>query len=652
MKTRIAALGLALWPSIASALVPEASANDTVDDARIELYVDSSVITGDTRSRCRIHLDVSQDSVGFSDNDHVYVWFYEDDLASDDLLWSTDFAVHPADLDGAGHLVRDFDCTSDFGTDGVGTLEVYASARVEKDNCGFACVYDRPSAGNINLGEVEDDGNEEDDASAQAHGLALGMNRDRIARDQDWQSVDLQSRSRLSIRALHHPEAGALDIALLNAAQQQIAQGVDDVGATVLTFEPAEAGTWYFRVSPRQGNDFNFYDLDFSVSTLAGDCAAGQMDTQACGNCGTHTRSCDANGNWLDFGACGGEGACAPASTRNSPCGQCGTTQDTCSDVCAWTAGACADEGPCQPGAEDEEACATGGTHVRTCGADCHWGDYGECGGAECQDGAQQACYTGPAPTRGVGACREGSQHCVSGRWGSCEGQTVPAIENCSDGLDNDCDGLEDDVDNNCDGQPQIGDSCTTDANCGINAVCLQPASNPQFPDGYCGVVPCQEDCGDSSACVSLYGRMYCLRACNADGDCRAGYRCLAVQAGAKVCAPPCEGDEDCTDVRSPVCDLASGLCKARGAATPDMGSSPPTQPPPGSVDAGVQTYVDSGAILPPGQILDGGTGGSGKPRSASAGCAMVAPGGCVGALVLVGLPVLGLVRRRRTTRR
>ncbi len=73
---------------------------------------------------------------------------------------------------------------------------------------------------------------------------------------------------------------------------------------------------------------------------------------------------------------------------------------------------------------------------------------------------------------------------------------------------------------------------------------------------------------------------------------------------------------------------------------------------PPGSVDAGVQTYVDSGAILPPGQILDGGTGGSGKPRSASAGCAMVAPGGGVGALVLVGLPVLGLVRRRRTTRR
>ncbi|WP_373047375.1 MopE-related protein [Vulgatibacter sp.] len=53
-----------------------------------------------------------------------------------------------------------------------------------------------------------------------------------------------------------------------------------------------------------------------------------------------------------------------------------------------------------------------------------------------------QPCYGGPIGTRGVGACSDGTQAGVDGRWGVCEGQVLPAPERCGDGIDSDCNGL------------------------------------------------------------------------------------------------------------------------------------------------------------------------------------------------------------------
>ena len=58
-----------------------------------------------------------------------------------------------------------------------------------------------------------------------------------------------------------------------------------------------------------------------------------------------------------------------------------------------------------------------------------------------------QSCYTGPASTRGIGVCRDGTQTCSSGTFGVCGGQVLPTAEVCGDGLDNDCNGV---VDNGC----------------------------------------------------------------------------------------------------------------------------------------------------------------------------------------------------------
>ena len=61
-----------------------------------------------------------------------------------------------------------------------------------------------------------------------------------------------------------------------------------------------------------------------------------------------------------------------------------------------------------------------------------------------------RACYDGPAGTRGVGICADGTQTCIAGAggvgsdWGACAGGRLPEAETCNE-LDDDCDGVVDD---------------------------------------------------------------------------------------------------------------------------------------------------------------------------------------------------------------
>jgi hypothetical protein len=55
-----------------------------------------------------------------------------------------------------------------------------------------------------------------------------------------------------------------------------------------------------------------------------------------------------------------------------------------------------------------------------------------------------QPCFTGSDPTkRNVGTCRDGVQFCVNGVLGPCSGEVLPAAESCNS-LDDDCDGTAD----------------------------------------------------------------------------------------------------------------------------------------------------------------------------------------------------------------
>ena len=79
-----------------------------------------------------------------------------------------------------------------------------------------------------------------------------------------------------------------------------------------------------------------------------------------------------------------------------------------------------------------------------------------------CVHGKCEACYTGvPATTKGVGPCKAGQRCCTKGTWGKCENEVLPETkENCTDSIDNDCNGT-------------VNDGCTctigTKAPCGTD---------------------------------------------------------------------------------------------------------------------------------------------------------------------------------------
>ena len=88
-------------------------------------------------------------------------------------------------------------------------------------------------------------------------------------------------------------------------------------------------------------------------------------------------------------------------------------------------------------GGSGGDATGAGGTGVGGVGA--------QGGGGPCSGGESQPCYGGDPATIGIGACVEGSQDCVNGSWGPCQGQITPSAESC-DGVDEDCNGEVDDL--------------------------------------------------------------------------------------------------------------------------------------------------------------------------------------------------------------
>lgn len=125
--------------------------------------------------------------------------------------------------------------------------------------------------------------------------------------------------------------------------------------------------------------------------------------------------------------------------------------------------------------------------------------------GCTCSDGDNQPCYGGLPEHAGVGVCAYGEQACSGdsefGSWGSCDGFGLPSVEDCDDGVDNDCNGLVDD----CDTQNPPSDPDDPDApvevplfligDC-VTAAC--PAAHP-YPVG-CNVLFSP---GDDRGCVA-----------------------------------------------------------------------------------------------------------------------------------------------------
>jgi len=181
----------------------------------------------------------------------------------------------------------------------------------------------------------------------------------------------------------------------------------------------------------------------------------------AAAGCATGTTSFDSDFGGSGAGAAngagpsGGSGASAGGSGPSG--GQGGSSCDpnnpgtvSCGlGICKVTVPSCDSHGepvPCVPGQPQPQELCNGPDD------DCD-GQTDE--GCSCNDGQQQACYSGPPATQGVGPCHGGSQTCTSGQWGACQGEVPPGIEIC-DNVDNNCNGQIDD------GNPGGGASCNT----------------------------------------------------------------------------------------------------------------------------------------------------------------------------------------------
>jgi hypothetical protein len=164
-----------------------------------------------------------------------------------------------------------------------------------------------------------------------------------------------------------------------------------------------------------------------------------------------------------------------PNGTRNV--GQCKDGIQTCNQMGNWSnclgevlpggeAGHCADgiDNDCN-GLTDcaDAACATDAA----------------CQTMACTPGTTRPCYDGPNGTENVGPCKGGVQSCdQQGQWNTtCLGEVVPSGEagHCTDGIDNDCNGLTDCQDS----------ACATDPAC-IPMVCTPGATQGCY-DGPAG---------------------------------------------------------------------------------------------------------------------------------------------------------------------
>jgi hypothetical protein len=145
-----------------------------------------------------------------------------------------------------------------------------------------------------------------------------------------------------------------------------------------------------------------------------------------------------------------------------------------------------------------------------------------------------------------------------------------------------------------------VGDGCATNQDCATAQFC-----DTSPPGGYCTVVGCRANsCPSEAWCATaLLGdhmQTYCLRKCEEDGNCRAGYVCrfdMATPGGVCFVAPV---------------PAADGGPSAADGGTADAGTPAADG---GTADAGTPA-ADGGTADAGAPAADGGTADAGAPAA------------------------------------
>ena len=147
-----------------------------------------------------------------------------------------------------------------------------------------------------------------------------------------------------------------------------------------------------------------------------------------------------------------------------------GTTHDATGpggDASFTDTGASADGAGFDVGDKDDSSSALDGAHDGG-GASCADGSL-DMKGCTCPTaGATRTCFSGDVSNHKIGACKDGTQTCVADgelkSWGPCTGDVLPQKENCTDGIDHDCNGLINCKDPTCATNPACKTGCTDGA--------------------------------------------------------------------------------------------------------------------------------------------------------------------------------------------
>ncbi len=211
-------------------------------------------------------------------------------------------------------------------------------------------------------------------------------------------------------------------------------------------------------------------------------CYTGPVGTEGQGACKGGTKTCNSMG--IGYGACNGD--VTPATeTCNTPVdddcdGQTNESGAGCACLplsttsCYTGAAGTENVGPCKGGTKTCNALGTAygmcsgevlpatETCNTTADDDCD-GQTNESGaGCACIPNSTASCYTGPAGTGGVGACKNGTKTCndQGTSYGACTGEVLPATETCTTTVDDDCDGQTNESGSGCVCVPGTTESC------------------------------------------------------------------------------------------------------------------------------------------------------------------------------------------------
>ena len=233
-------------------------------------------------------------------------------------------------------------------------------------------------------------------------------------------------------------------------------------------------------------------------------CYEGPMGTLGVGLCVGGTQACQDVNGVPTWGACTGQVLPAPNTCDgidrqcdgNPTGGTCGCVLGTtrgCYEGPAGTAGVGVCVGgtqTCEPGPGGMGSAwgACGGQvvpSVNTCDGVDRMCDGMPLAGCACVVATTRACYSGPAGTRGVGVCRDGTEACVAlgmgSDWsGACTGEQGPAAaEVCGNGVDDNCNGA---ADEGCGPQIQCPGPLSTPAGTAVSIT-----ANASSPTGIVG---------------------------------------------------------------------------------------------------------------------------------------------------------------------